>query len=87
MGSASAPSSGYSFLVISGDSANLQLMTQVIARRGDLTLQTAPNGVEGMELAATTPNSKCWPNMAVKLPRARRGEGVVGLGETDIGYW
>jgi CheY-like chemotaxis protein len=41
-------------LVISGDSANLQLMTQLIARRGDLTLRTAPNGVEGMELAATT---------------------------------
>jgi CheY-like chemotaxis protein len=40
-------------LVISGDRANLQLMTQLIARRGDLKLRTAPNGVEGMELAAT----------------------------------
>jgi CheY-like chemotaxis protein len=41
-------------LVISGDSANLQLMTQLIARRGDLTLRTAHSGVDGMELAVTT---------------------------------
>jgi CheY-like chemotaxis protein len=36
----------------------MQLMTLLIARRGDLTLRTARSGVDGLELALTTqPNA------------------------------
>jgi CheY-like chemotaxis protein len=54
MNSPVATSCRHTLLVISSDSANLQLMTQLIARRGDLALRTTPNGVQGMDLAATT---------------------------------
>jgi CheY-like chemotaxis protein len=58
MNSATAPSCGYSLLVISGDRANMQLMALLIARRGDLTLRTARSGVDGLEVALTTqPNA------------------------------
>jgi CheY-like chemotaxis protein len=40
-------------LVIASDQANMQLMTQLIARRDDLSLLTAVNGKVGLKLADT----------------------------------
>jgi CheY-like chemotaxis protein len=53
MNSAATPSCVPTLLVISSDRANMQLMTQLIATRGDLTLRTAPNGMDGIELASS----------------------------------
>ena len=50
----STPTSGRTLLVIASDKVNMQLMTQVIARRDDLNLMTAVNGMEGMKLADTS---------------------------------
>lgn len=47
----SKPSAERTLLVIASDRANMQLMTQLIARRDDLKLLTAVNGKEGMQLA------------------------------------
>lgn len=55
-----APSPVRTVLVISSDRANMQLMTQLIARRGDLKLLTANNGKNGMELAGA-----CQPDVIV----------------------
>jgi DNA-binding response OmpR family regulator len=38
-------------LVIASDKVNMPLMTQLIAKRDDLNLMTAVNGMEGMKLA------------------------------------
>ena len=48
------PSSERTLLVIASDQANMLLMTQLIARRGDLNLLTAVNGKEGLKLANTS---------------------------------
>lgn len=50
----STPNSGRILLVIASDKVNMQLMTQLIARRDDINLMTAVNGVEGMKLADTS---------------------------------
>lgn len=50
----STPTSGRTLLVIASDKVNMQLMTQLIARRDDLNLMTAVNGIEGMKLADTS---------------------------------
>ena len=50
MNSLSTSSPKHTVLVIASDWANLQLMSQLIARRVDLNLLTAVNGKEGMQL-------------------------------------
>ena len=50
----STPNSGRILLVIASDKVNMQLMTQLIARRDDINVMTAVNGVEGMKLADTS---------------------------------
>jgi CheY-like chemotaxis protein len=49
---AAAQSSGQTLLVISSDRANMQLMTQLIGTRGDLSFRTATNGLDGFALAS-----------------------------------
>lgn len=51
MNSLSTSSPKHTVLVIASDRANLQIMSQLIARRVDLNLLTAVNGKEGMQLA------------------------------------
>lgn len=41
-------------LLIAGGEANVEIITQLIARRADWTLLTAPNGQAGMRLAAAS---------------------------------
>lgn len=50
----STPNSGRTLLVIASDKVNMQIMTQLIARRDDINLMRAVNGVEGMNLADTS---------------------------------
>ena len=50
----STPASERTLLVIASDEVNMQLMTQLIARRDDLNLMTAVNGMDGMKLADTS---------------------------------
>ena len=50
----STPSPEHTLLVIGSDPANMQLMTQLIARRDDLNLLTADNGQDGLNLAETS---------------------------------
>jgi CheY-like chemotaxis protein len=47
-------------LVVSSDSANMQLMAQLIARRDDLKLLTANNGSDGLDWARA-----CQPEVLV----------------------
>ncbi|MCM2341006.1 response regulator [Rhodoferax sp.] len=54
MGLISTPTSERTLLVIASDKANMQIMTQLIARRDDLNLITAVSGMEGMKLADTS---------------------------------
>jgi len=51
----STPTSERTLLVIASDEVNMQLMTQLIARRDDLNLMTAVSGMDGMKLADTSP--------------------------------
>ena len=47
----STPTDGRTLLVIASDKVNMQLMTQLLARREDLRLLTANGGRVGMEFA------------------------------------
>lgn len=51
MNSLSTSSPKHTVLVIASETADLQLMTQLIAGRVDLNLLTAVNGMEGIQLA------------------------------------
>ena len=53
-------SSCRTLLVIASDKANMQLMVQLIGRRSDWKLLTAPNGNDGMRLA-----NEAKPNVVI----------------------
>lgn len=56
----STPTYGHTLLTIASDKVNIQLMTQLIARRDDLKLLTAISGRVGMEFAEA-----CQPDVVV----------------------
>jgi len=52
---AATPFAGHSMLVISSDRANMQLMTQVLALSGQLSVKTATTGMDGLKQAYAAP--------------------------------
>lgn len=56
----SSPTDSQKVLLMAGDQANMEIVSQLIGRRADLELLTAPNGEIGIKLAAA-----CQPEVVV----------------------
>jgi CheY-like chemotaxis protein len=54
MNQCSSPTGTHKVLLMAGDEANMEIVSQLIGRRADLELLTALNGQMGMKLAATS---------------------------------